>query len=144
MPKLRLRERYDTWEGVDYYFIFIEFKIADNNVSRAVAYTTSRPDRYINSLCQRTVNTGKFSGDSIRAGYDGYSWTLMQKTFDSFKGNKCYKRLEDNLTYFYLQIKFKEKEDVWKKANSLVSDFYNNSQKYDASKRATWLKSVNK
>lgn len=144
MPKLRLRERYDTWEGVDYYFIFIEFKNADNNVSRAVAYTTSRPDRYINSLCQRTVNTGKFSGDSIRAGYDGYSWALIQKTFDSFKGIKSYKRLEDNLTYFYLQIKFKEKEDVWKKANSLVSDFYNNSEMYDGFERATWLKPVNK
>lgn len=144
IPNLKLRERYEAWEGVSYYFIFIEFRSVDNTISKAVAYTTSRPDYYINSLCQRIVNTGKFSGDSIRAGDDGYKWTLMQKTFDSLKGIKRHKRLEDNLTYFYTQSKFREKEDVWKNANSLVSDFYKNPEKYENFERSTWLKPVNK
>lgn len=144
IPELKLRERYDLWEGIPYNFIYLEFTTADNDVSKAVAYTTSKPDTYINMLCNKIVKYGKFSADFIRAGNDGYNWNLMQKSFNSWKGIRRVKRLEDNLKYFYIQEYYKENEDVWKRANMLVSEFYEHPEKFTSVERSSWLEPVNK
>lgn len=144
IPELKLRERYEAWEGVLYNFIYLEFTCANGSISKAVAYTTTKPDTYINSLSNKIVKSGIFSGDSIRGGHDGYSWNLMQKSFDTWKGIRRVKRIEDNLKYFYNQEYLKEKTDVWKRANSLVSEFYSNPKKFKDLERSSWLKPVNK
>ena len=47
LPQLKLRERYNLWQGLKYNFILFEVTDKDNKIHRAVSYTVQRPDKYI-------------------------------------------------------------------------------------------------
>ena len=143
VPRLRLKERYEKWEGIRYYFIYIEFKKPDNTYAKAVAYSISTPRTYINTLCKNTIKTGKLYRETMRGG--NYGWmTPLQKAFNLWKGVKRVKRLEENLTYFFIEEYHKEKSLVCKRADELANEFNENRCKFDNAERSSWLQANNK
>ena len=143
VPKLRLKERYEKWEGIRYYFIYIEFKKPDNTYAKAVAYSVSAPRIYINTLCKNTIKTGKLYRDTMRGG--NYGWmTPLEKAFNLWKGVRRVRRLEENLTYFFIEEYHKEKSLVWERADELANEFNENSCKFDNVERSSWLQANNK
>lgn len=143
VPKLRLKERYEKWEGIRYYFIYIEFKKPDNTYAKAVAYSVSVPRIYINTLCKNTIKTGKLYRDTMRGG--NYGWmTPLEKAFNLWKGVRRVRRLEENLTYFFIEEYHKEKSLVWERADELANEFNENSCKFDNVERSSWLQANNK
>lgn len=143
VPQLRLKERYEKWEGIRYYFIYIEFKKPDNTYSKAVAYSISTPRTYINTLCRNTIKTGKLYRETMRGG--NYGWmTPLEKAFNLWKGVKRVKRLEENLTYFFIEEYHKEKSLVCKRADELANEFNENKCKFDNVERSSWLQANNK
>lgn len=137
LPELRLRERYESWEGVFYYFIVIEFKDVKGNIVRTVAYTTQKPHSYIIRVGNELIRCGRFEGDSLAS--NSYKFNVA---FNSWKGIKRQKRLENNLKYFYLEEYFREKDDAWKYAVKLLEDV--NSNNFEHMERSEYFRPVNK
>lgn len=137
------KERYEKWDGFRYYFIFIEFKKPNNTYAKAVAYSVSSPRVYINTLCKNTVKTGKLYRDTMRGG--NYGWmTPLEEAFNLWRGVKRVRRLEENLTYFFIEEYHKEKSLVCKRADELANEFNENSCKFDKLERSSWLQPNNK
>lgn len=135
IPELRLRERYENWPGIHYYFIVIEFTDSEGKTNRAVAYTQTRPDQYIVSFGNRYIKKGSFSSE-IRT--DGYQTFL--DSLNSWKGVKRQKRLEDNLQYFFIEKNIREKRSIWKYADELLKKA--NSGSFKNAERSTYLRPV--
>lgn len=119
-PELRLRERYESWEGVRYNFIVMKMKDGneyDKN-EYAVAYTTMKSHAYI-------LLKGK---NWIRKGMHGDFRQIEQKftyAFNTWKGTKRQYRLENYFKYYSLQENFREKDDVWRYADEILERAYN-------------------
>lgn len=137
LPELKLRERYEAWEGVHYYFVVLELTDSEGNIERAVAYTTQKPHSYVIQLGNEWIKNGRFEGDAVRMNYQKFNGA-----FNSWKGISRQKRLESNLQYFYLEHDFREKDDVWRYADKILEDA--NNHVYDNEERGGYSKPINK
>lgn len=136
LPKLRLKERYNEWEGVLYYLIVIELDSIDEKLEYAVSYTTQKPHSYIISKCKDWIEHGFTLGD-LRVHYKEF-----KHCFDSWKGTKRQVRLEKHMRYFYFEKRFREKNDVWRYCDTILKNAYNNM--YSLEERSTYIKPINK
>ncbi|MGT2615048.1 hypothetical protein [Clostridium perfringens] len=136
LPKLRLRERYESWEGVHYNLIVIELDSIDNKTEYAVAYTTQNPNSYIISKCKEWIKKGFTCGD-MRVHYSHF-----KNAFDSWKGIRRQVRLENHMRYFYLEKNFREKDDVWRYCDIILNNAYNG--KYISEEKSTYTRPINK
>ncbi len=120
IPNLRLRERYETWEGVEYNFVVMKIKTNDmsNNFEYAVAYTTLKPHSYILSKGNEWIKGGIRGGDFRQRGQEFY------KAFDSWKGLRRQLRLENHFEYCSVQKYLREKDDAWRYADNILELSY--------------------
>ncbi len=138
IPELKLRERYETWEGIKYYFIVIEIKGADDSFAHVVSYTITNPHSYMHKFCDKIIKKKGYTlGEYVR----GDRFKFREK-LKSWKRIKYKERVENNLTYFVLEEYHKEKESVWKRADKIYQDKLEG--KYINEERSTYSKPINR
>lgn len=138
-PELKIAERIDSWDGQDYNFIVFEFETAEGHIERAVAYTLQRPHTYVLQKCKEWITTGRLKGTAI---INGVVERAMQSAFNSWKGMKRQKRLQQYLKYFYVTRRLKDKFDAYGIAVEIYNDA--NNGKYSNEERSTYSRPINK
>ncbi len=135
-PELKLKERYESWRGINYNFVVMEMHDSKNNIEYAIAYTTLKAHSYILSKSKGWIKTGIIEGD-FRTRKRGF---LM--AFNSWKGVKRIDRLEKYFYFFTLEKSFKEKDDVWRYADKVLDSVYNGE--YNNIERTPYTRTINK
>lgn len=136
LPELKLRERYEAWEGIKYYFIVLEMPDVSGNIHYGVAYTTQTPHRYVADRCTESIKKG------FRFGEIRMIRQNLKDAFDSWKGVKRQIRFEKYFKYFYFEKYFREKDDVWRYADKLLESAYNGG--FESEERSTYTRPINK
>ena len=136
LPELRLKERYEGWEGVKYYFIVLEIEDIFGHIEYGVAYTTQKPHSYVVSRCTESIKKGFQFGD-VRM-----NRRMLEDAFNSWKGIKRQVRFENYFRYFYFVKYFPEKDDAWRYADKILEKAYNNE--FQEEERSTYTRPVNK
>ncbi len=138
MPELKLRERYESWQGVKYYFIVIEIQDADGSSTNVVAYTVTNPHIYVNHFCGTIIKKKRYTaGEYVRGDHAGF-----KKKFQSWKKERCKERLENHLTYFIIEEYHREKDHVWRRASQIHKEV--KAGKYSREERSTYLHPINR
>lgn len=132
VPELKLKERYDAWEGIHYFFIVIEFVNTPMGTQRGVAYTECKPHSYITTLGKKYIQTGNISNDIRHDSEDFF------KSINALKGISRKDRLEKNMQYFFFEHSFREKDDVWKYADKILEKA--NKNEFEKIPRSTYIK----
>lgn len=136
LPELNLRERYNAWEGLKYYFIVLELKGITGQTEYGVAYTTQKPYKYITSLCQTWIEKGLHGNIRLK------NYNEFESVFKSWKGKRKQWRLENCLRYCYSTKNFRETDDVWRYADIVLDKAYNGE--YANFEWGTWIKPINR
>ena len=131
LPELKLKERFESQEGLKYYFVIIEF-IINNKIYRGVAYTMMKPHLFIVSLGRRYIKTGTLSNE-IRV-----TTQEFHKEINKLKGISRKERFENYMKYFFFEKCFREKDDVWRYADILLKQA--NDGKFDKIERSTYIR----
>lgn len=137
-PELRLRERYDNAAGQHYYFIIYDFEDVSGNVFHAVSYTMSSPRSYVNKMAKNYIRTGTFCNGNTRR---NYNWNF-EKSIKTWIGVKRQKRIEEHLKYSVVEHDFKEFDETWRYADTLLDQA--NEGFFDKAEKYTYLRSSNK
>lgn len=114
MPELKLRERYEKWQGDKYNFIIINLNTRGNEHVYAVAYTRSDPETYMGKLARRYIERGNLSS-MIRGDVE------LEKALKTLLTKKRYERL-NHITYTVVTKYFREKDAVWQYADELLAE----------------------
>lgn len=119
-PELKIRERYDAWQGIAYNMILLKFKDYNGNIIYNSTFTTNKSHSYLTSL----VNGWLKHGFGYRMGNIFSQDTGLQMAMQSYKntGISRKERIEKNLSYYSFVQYFKEKDDVWKKAYEILEN----------------------
>ena len=138
LPELQLRQRYEAWEGLNYYFVIMKFVGANEQPKYAVAYTTQKPYTYINNLVNKWLKDRRMIGyaDMLRTKGGFYDAIFL------LKGMRFKDRFEQNLSYTSVEKFFREKDDVWRYADKILDYAYEN--RYADAEWSSYLKPVNK
>ncbi len=110
-PELKLKERFEKWEGYAYHFAIIKL-LRRGRPEYAVAYFKSNPNAYLKCFVDRYEKTGTISSD-IRGG---------RGFMNSYRAFPKAKRLK-YLSKMMVLVKnrhFREKDDVWRYADKLL------------------------
>ena len=132
LPQLKLRERYNLWQGLKYNFILFEVTDKDNEIHRAVSYTVQRPDKYIEDFIYSYLATGHIVS-TARTNH-----TSFNNALNTYKGKLRKENIEKNLQYYIIEKYFREKYDVWRYADKILEDA--NNGKYDDYEKNNYLK----
>lgn len=138
MPELKLRERYESWEGVKYYFIVIEIKGSNGTSAHVVAYTVTNPHVYVQRFCGTIIKKKRYTaGEYVRGNHAEF-----RQNFQSWKKERCKERLENHLTYFVLEELHREKDRVWRRADEIYEEVLEG--KYTNEERSTYFHPINR
>lgn len=139
VPDVKLKERYDAWAGIPYYFIIMAFESIKGNIDYAVAFTTQKPHNYITSKCKEWIKKGFKTSDSIIIRRNVYL-SNANDAFNSWKGKSRQYRLENHFYYYFVEEYVKE--GGYDYAKILLEKAY--SQKFEGQEKSTYLRSINK
>ena len=137
VPELKLRERYEKWEGLKYYLIVIFFEDISGEVHHAVAYTMRRPQEYIIQVGNYAMKHRILLNGEVRM-----NRLEMQTAFKSWKGTSIKERLEKHLSYYAFKKCFHEKDDVWRYADLVLEKA--NAGYFNSVEKTGYMKPVNK
>lgn len=134
MPELRLRERYESWEGIKYNFIVIEMEGFDSSTERLVLTTTAKSSSVILDYCLRIVNRRATKKEIAywREGSFGF-W----RNFYSWENENNQSRIENHMKYFVIEEYHREKEDAWNRSRQIEEIIMNGG--YGDVERGTYL-----
>ena len=137
-PDLKLKERYDSWEGNHYYFIVFELDDIDGKKHFVVAYTMSPPSSYVNMMGKNYIKTGIFCNGNTRR---DYSWDF-ENALNGWKSLKRQSRLEDHLKYCVIEKYTKEFEETWRYADELLKRAHNGE--FDLIEKNSYIRPSNR
>lgn len=138
MPELRLKERYESWEGVKYHFIVIEMSGSIGNSACVVAYTVTNPHVYVQRFCRTIIRKKRYTaGEYVRGNHSEFT-----QNFQSWKNERCKDRLENHLKYFVIEEFHREKDRVWRRADEICEEVM--AGKYANEERSTYLHPINR
>lgn len=138
-PELKLRERYENWQGVKYYFIIFDFEDALGKIHHAVAFTTQLPHNYMIKFGKEFIRRGYFNG----GGFLRYNYSEFQEVFSTWKGTKRQKILEEHLRYSVIEKYSK----IIGSENYYYADIIlekANAGEYNDIEKATYLRPIKK
>ena len=138
-PELNLKERCDAWPGKLYHFIVLEFEDVFGYVHRACTYTTGKPHSCVLNICKSWIKTGRLKGSAT---YIGSIERDMEAAFNSWRGVRRQKRLEEHLKYFSVEVFVKKHEDIFENLQYVLENA--NVGKYNNIARSTYSRPVNK
>lgn len=119
LPQLKLRERYEQWEGVTYNIIIAKLESIYEQTEYAVAYTKQNAKKYIRTKSSDWILGGEIYGE-IRT-----KERRFQKAFASWKNSKKELFTNNKLQFFYFEKNFREKNDVWQFCDTILEGIYN-------------------
>jgi hypothetical protein len=143
LPELKLKERYDAWQGILYHFVVFELEDYNNVKKRAIGYTTDKIHNFVLKVCKaleiRNWNSLKANGSN------GLIYSLSKDFIEallSWKEKSRKWRLENKLSYFYMDGYIKEKSRIYLKA----AEIYEAVQKgeYADIERGFYTKPINR
>lgn len=143
LPQLNLIERYNEWQGFLYNFVIFEIQDISGNTARTIGYTQNKIHTFVLKVCKelevKNWNSLKANGASSLA----YSCSSdFIAALLSWKGTKSRKeRLEENLTYFYIEQYQKEYRLLWKTARAILDKVNQSNEHFE---RGTYKKPINK
>lgn len=137
-PELRLKERYDLWDGNHYYFIVFQLTNTDGVKHYVVSYTMSSPSSYVNMMGKNYIKTGRFCNENTRRNYSFEFENILK----SWKGVKRQKRLEDNLKYCVVEKNTKEFDETWRYADKVLKKAYDG--KFDSVEMNSYIRPNNR
>jgi len=145
LPELKIKDRYEAWEGLHYYIIVIEFEAYDKSLGVGIFYTTQKPQTYIMNKCKEWITLGFCNGNmNMIHDINGRYSCHIEKAFETWKGKGVKKQflLENYLKYFYFEKDFRDKDDAMLYAHEISKKVCTNS--FGDIERCTYLKPTNK
>ena len=112
MPELKLRQRYEKWQGNKFNFVIIDINTRGDKHVYGVAYTKTKPENYIKKWAERYMKRGNMA-NTIR------NHVELEKTLKTLRAKTRYKRL-NRVSYGTTSGYSKEKDDAWKYADKLL------------------------
>ena len=142
-PELKLVERYNAYLGELNHFVVFEMKDINGNIGLGIGYTKSAVHKFVLKVCAELAN--KNSRTLILNGSSSLDYRLSKdfvNAFLSWDGKKKLWRLENQLTYYYVDIYVKEEVDLY----SLPCEILENARlgKYDHLERGRYKKPLNR
>ncbi|MBS9775585.1 MAG: hypothetical protein KGV57_00670 [Fusobacterium sp.] len=130
IPELKLKERYENWKGIKYYFIVFEMQGFEKHTEKVVAYTTLNPEGYVHNFCQNLIDGKKlYNRGSVRGFCDAFQRNLL-----SWEDRQVKDKLRKYFTYFVVEGYHKDKSEVWQRADEILEGAY--LGKYDDIERS--------
>ena len=118
----------------NYYFIVLELTDCNGEIHRGVAYTLQNPHQYIQSMCEKWIETGKISSNAAN---NGIVERELNCAFSSWKGIKRKVRFENYLKYFFIMKQVDDIEDIYGFQSKLLKKV--NAGKYQDEMRFEYL-----
>ncbi|PID67104.1 MAG: hypothetical protein CR959_01895 [Fusobacteriales bacterium] len=120
IPELKLKERYENWKGLKYYFIIFEMQGFQAHTERIIAYTTSNPEAYVQNFC-KTIIDGKrhYNRGNVRGYCDAFHRNVL-----SWEDKQTKEKLKKYFTYFIVESYHKDKSETWLKADEILEGAY--------------------
>lgn len=119
VPSLKLADRYKQWEGTEYNYIVFEFESVTGKKEPLVGFSTKPSYSYVKDYASKSIRMKRlFGGDNVRGNH-----SEVVGAFRGWKTLSVRKRLETKMTYFTLTKSFKEKEDIWRYADTIASNY---------------------
>lgn len=132
VPDLMLADRYKQWEGIEYNYIVFEFESVSGKKEPLVGFSTKPPYEYVKDYVNKSVRMRRlYGGSNIRGNH-----SEVIDTFRGWKKLSVRERLETKMTYFTLSKSFKEKEDIWRYADTIAGNY--STGMYDELERYTY------
>lgn len=137
MPELKLRERYDSWDGIKYYFIVLEMSCSNSETACVVAYTVTNPHIYVRRFCEAIIRNKRYiAGEYVRGNHSQF-----KTNFQSWKNERIKERLENHLSYFVIEEFHREKSRIWRRADEICQEWL--QDRFRDEERSTYLRPVN-
>lgn len=143
LPEMKLIDRYNAYPGELYHFVIFEMKDINGNTGLGVGYTKTAVHKFVLKVGAELGS--KNSRTLILNGSSSLDYRLSKdfvNAFLSWNGKKKLWRLENQLTYYYVDIYVKEEVDLY----SLPSEILDNAKsgKYDQFERGQYKKPLNR
>lgn len=143
IPELKLKERYDIWQGILYHFIVFELEDSNDVKNLAIGCTTDKTHNFVLKVCKaleiKNWNSLKANGSS------GLNYSLSKdfiKALLSWKNKSRKWRLENKLSYFYLDYYIKEEKEINLKATKIYDAV--KKGEYSTIERGNYTKPINR
>ena len=142
-PELKLVDRYNAYDGELYHFVVLEMKDVNGNIGLGIGYTKSAVHKFILKV---GAELGKKNSKTlIQNGSSSLDYRLSKdfvNAFLSWNGKKKLWRLENQLTYYYIDVYVKEEVDLYSLPTEILVDA--KSGKYDKCERGKYKKPLNR
>lgn len=143
LPELKLKERYDSWQGILYHFVIFELEDNNNAKTLAIGHTTDKVHSFVLKVC-KALEIKKWN--SLKAnGSNGLNYALSKDFIEallSWKDKSRKWRLENKLSYFYIDYYIKEESIIQVKETEIYHAVQNGN--YTTIERGTYSKPINK
>lgn len=119
-PKLKMKEKYDEWEGWLTNYAIIKMVAKDGTKEYGVGHFPYLPSKFMKQFEECLMagcrpDNGSFSHNNRYGLYEAYK---------SWKGEERAKRFENHATYLVIRELFKEKLDIYQYAEVLLEAAY--------------------
>lgn len=143
-PELAIKEKCEDYQGDLYHCVVFEMESESGSVERGFGFTQNKVHMFVQRVCNdlETKNSA-----SLRA--NGASSLNFQKSrafieaFLSWKGKRKRWRLENKLTYFYIDFFCKDESDLWWRIPDEIAAKISRGE-YDGYDRGTYVKPTNR
>ncbi len=143
LPELNLVERYNAYPGELYHFVIFEMKDINGSIGLGIGYTKTAVHNFVLKVGAELGN--KNSRTLVLNGSSSLDYRLSKEfisAFLSWNGKKKLWRLENQLTYYYVDIYVKEEADLYSLPSEILDDA--RSGKYDKLERGQYKKPLNR
>ena len=143
LPELKLVERYDAYPGELYHFVVFEMKDINGDIGLGIGYTKTAVHKFVLKVGAELGS--KNSRTLVLNGSSSLDYRLSKEfisAFLSWNGKKKLWRLENQLTYYYVDIYVKEETDLYSLPSEILDDA--RAGKYDKLERGQYKKRLNR
>ena len=143
LPELKLVERYDAYPGELYHFVIFEMKDINGNIGLGIGHTKTAVHKFVLKVGAELGS--KNSRTLVLNGSSSLDYRLSKEfinAFLSWNSKKKLWRLENQLTYYYVDIYVKEETDLYSLPSEILDDA--RAGKYDKLERGQYKKPLNR
>lgn len=145
LPEVRLRERYEAWDGELYNIVIFEMTGVDGTIAYAVDVIKGKVHPYVLKIAKNLIERKSYiyAFGEIGLSQRGAIDKEFTELFCSHKNVRMVKRLQENMRYFSLEPRyFKEESRIYQIAKEILRDV--KSGKYDCIERIEYRKPENR
>lgn len=142
-PELKIRERLDAMPGTTCHYVIFEIESASGETVMGYGWTTNKVHTYVLKICKEfeTMNSRTVAKWGIKDSHSHFSREFCS-AFLSWEGKKKRWRLENKMSYFYVDGTVKSEFEASSAAEKVFLDACNGL--YSDIERGTYSKPVNR